>query len=193
MKKYLALLAILMSAAVKTYSQNDNTQTKLGVGFSGGGALGSVSSAYPVGFELNLRAEFPLEGSPVSLTLNTGLTFYTSSNGYEVEYGDGEDYSTGSVAVFLPVQAGARVYATHRLFFEGDIGGSLNLNSPYSEFTSQRVALLVTPQAGYTISFGSTRASLDLSVFYENRLESGGGYQQIGGRVAFNFGLGEKQ
>jgi hypothetical protein len=190
MKKYLLVFTILMSAAYGAFAQDDNTLTKIGIGGSVGGAIGPVASTYPVGSELNLRLEFPLEGTPVSLTFNTGLTFYLSSNGYNVDYTtDGGDYSSGSVAVFLPVQVGARFYATHKFFLEGDVGGSFNLNSPSSEFTSQKVAFLVTPQAGFTFPFGASRFSLDASLLYEDRFESGGGYGQIAARVAFNFGL----
>ena len=191
MKKYLLVFTILMSAAYGAFAQDDNTLTKIGIGGSGGGTIGPFASAYPVGSELNLRLEVPLEGTPVSLTFNTGLTFYISSDGYNVDYTTDEgDYSSGSVAVFLPVQVGARFYATHKLFLEGDVGGSFNLNSPSSNFTSQKVALLVTPQVGYTIPFGASRFSLDVSLLYEDRFESGGGYGQVAARVAFNFGLG---
>jgi hypothetical protein len=195
MKKIL-LLVTLIAASLTTFAQDDNTATKLSVGFTAGAGTGAISNEYPVSGGLAIKAEYPLSGTPVALVFTTGLTFFVSANGYSTDYdvyGDGGDYSSGSLATFVPVQLGAKIYVTHRLFVQGDVGASFFLGSSDGSFEPPKVGLLVSPSAGYTISFGSTRASLDVGVGFDDRFESGGSLGSVALRVQFNFGLGSNQ
>jgi hypothetical protein len=194
MKKIL-LLAIFISAALSSFAQDDNTATKIGVGFTSGAATGPVSGDYPVSGALTFKLEYPLSGTPVALVFTTGYTFFISANGYTSDYdiyGDDDSYSTGSIASIVPVQVGAKFYVTHRLFIQGDVGASFFLGAS-DGFAPQKIALLVSPSAGFTIPFGQSRASLDVGAGFDDRLESGGGLGAAALRVTFNFGLSSNQ
>ncbi len=201
MKKNLLLLAFLVSAAFCANAQNyDASSTPtLSAGFSVGGTVGVHSGDFPVASGIHLKLEYPLSDSQVSLMLTTGYTIYVSSNGYSTGYVDGTSYSSGDIAAFVPVEAGIRVYVLNKLFLQGDAGASFNINSYSSDYTNKKVALLVSPSAGYALPFGSTRFGLDFSLGYEARIETGGGittaaypagsYNQVVFRLAFRFGL----
>jgi hypothetical protein len=198
MKKTLFLLAILVSTVLSTYAQNDETSPKISAGFSVGVTTGVHQGAFPLASGIHLKLEYPISDQ-LSLMLTTGYTFYVSSNGYSTGYQNGTSYSNGDLAGFVPVEAGARIYVFNKLFIQGDVGASFNVNSISTDYTNQKVALLVSPSAGYAIPFGSTRFGLDLSLGYEARLEKDGGigtsgyalgsYNQVAFRVAFKFGL----
>jgi len=200
MKKTLLLLAFLIGAAFCANAQNyDATTPTLSAGFSVGATVGAHSSDFPAASGVHLKLEYPLSDSKVSLMFTTGYTFYVSANGYSTGYIDGNSYSSGDLAAFVPVEAGVRVYVLNRLFLQGDAGASFNINSTSSDYTNKKVALLVSPSAGYALPFGSTRFGLDFSLGYEARLETAGGtttadypvgsYNQVVFRLAFRFGL----
>lgn len=165
---------------------------KLGVGFDLGVPVGPASNDYVLTGGITFKAEFPVV-SPLSITLTTGFMGYVTKGGYAAGYyydsnnGSGS-YSTGAVASFLPVEAGAKLYVSRRFYLEGDLGASFNINSNPGEFTNKSTALIYAPMAGLTIPFGASRVSLDLSLRYESRLETGYNFSQIAARAVFNFG-----
>ena len=193
MKKTLLLFALLISAALSTYAQNDDYPVKLGVGFSFGGAIGSNSGAYPAAGGVHVKLEYPLSDTKLSLTFSTGYTFYVSANGYSYETtSDGNTYTNGSLLSFLPVQIGAKYYVADRLFLAGEAGILYDLDSRLGDENGKAIAKvspLIVPSVGYTIPFGRTRGSVDLSVGYEANPQSGGGYNQAFFRATFNFGM----
>lgn len=188
MKKVLLSFIIVIFTALHSFAQ-DNPATKIGVGVDVGIPIGSVSNTYEVATGVTAKAEIPV-ASPISLTFTTGFTGYVTKGGYSAGYNtyDGS-YSNGAVACFIPLEAGAKVYVASRFFLEGDLGFSFNINSTSSDFTNKKVAPMYAPMAGYTIPFGSSRVSLDLSLRYEGRVETGGGYNQVAARALFNFNL----
>jgi hypothetical protein len=197
MRKTVLLVIISITAVFGAYAQR-TTLPQFSVGFNPGVAVGSVSSVYPVAGELSLRLVYPISTSPVSLTFTTGYTFYTSSSsyavgadfgGFGVGYTTGDDYY-GSTASFIPVMAGLKVYVARRVFIEGEAGASFNVNSYPGDYTGKTTAFIYSPGAGYTFPLGFRgRNSADIGLFYENRVEPGGGYTQIAAHIAYNFGL----
>jgi hypothetical protein len=199
MKKLLLLSAIIFGAfysasAQYYYSKNNASIVKIGFGISSGFATGPVSGAFPEAGAITANLEFPLGKSPVSLLFQTGYTFYVSGGGYDVGfdyygYGGGADYY-GNIASFIPIEAGLKVYVAPRVFIEGLAGVSFNVNSYSSDYTGNANAFVYSPSAGYSFPFGqSGKSNLDVSLMYENRPETGGGYSQVGVRAVWNFGL----
>jgi hypothetical protein len=121
MKKLLLALLILVGAILSAHAQNSS-----GPGFSAGidfgVPVGAVSNVYGSVGGIALKLESPLGNSPLNLTLTTGYTFYVSKGGYSAgfydsSYGSGS-YSNGFVAGFVPVEAGAKIYVSRRIFIE---------------------------------------------------------------------------
>ena len=197
MKKILLLSLLLIGFTGSTFAQayyNENgPNPKVSAGFGFGATVGPYSGAYPASGSLNLKFECPISDSKVNVIFTTGYTFFVSGDRYYNEAYTGEYdnnyYTYGSLVSFIPVETGIKAYVYNRIFIEGDVGASFNINSSSSDYTNKKVALIYSPSAGYSIPFGSTRFGVDLSLGYEDRLETGGGYSQIAFKAAFNFGL----
>jgi hypothetical protein len=188
MKKTLLLLAILISAVLTVSAQSDDSAPKLSVGFSVGGTVGPHAADLPVGGGIHFKLEYPLVENQVSLMVTAGYTFFVSSTGYQYESDtyDGS-YSSGELVNFVPIMVGARFYVANRIFVQGDVGASFNINS--TGYTNSKTALIVSPSAGYALPFGSSRFGLDLSLAYEDRFDSGS--TQAGGPTIGNWGMAE--
>jgi hypothetical protein len=198
MKKLMLLSAILIgaiySASAQYYSHNSdmNSSAKFGIGVSSGFATGPVSGSFPEAGALSFKLELPIGKSPVSFLLSTGYTFYVSEGGYELDFGGygygGSTYYSGDIASFIPIEAGLKAYIANRVFIEGEAGVSFNINGYSSDYTYKPTDFIYSPSIGYTFRSGY-RSSIDLSLMYENRPETGGGYEQVAVRAVLNFGL----
>ncbi|HZY37736.1 MAG TPA: hypothetical protein VFE53_13855 [Mucilaginibacter sp.] len=199
MKKLILLTVIIFSAfysasAQYYYSNNSTNGPKIGFGISSGFATGPVSGTFPEAGEITANLELPLGKSPVSVLFQTGYTFYVSNSGYGADFGYyGYGYSAyyyGDVASFIPVEAGLKVYLARRVFIAGLAGISFNVNAIPSDYTGQANAFIYQPALGYSFPFGYRgKSNLDVSLMYENRPETGGGYSQVALRAVWNFGL----
>ncbi|WP_184550604.1 hypothetical protein [Mucilaginibacter sp. FT3.2] len=209
MKKTLLALFVLISAVLTVKAQNfgggDDYLPRISAGFGVGGTIGPQSSGFPAGGSVGLKLEYPIASSAVCITASAAYQFYVSKDGYSYSYNSTYgDNTTGSIASFVPVMVGARIYSG-KLFFEGDAGASFNLNSAHA-CTDKSVALALSPSIGYGFRFGSSeKFGLDLSLAYETRLESSktpadytlvspyltkyGSYNMIALHVAFSLGL----
>jgi len=196
MKKSLLLLAILISAVLTVSAQSDDSAPKLSVGFSVGGTVGPHAADLPVGGGIHFKLEYPLVENQVSLMVTAGYTFFVSGTGYQYTSDNYGTTSSGELVNFVPIMVGARFYVANRIFVQGDVGASFNINS--TVYTNSKTALIVSPSAGYALPFGSSRFGLDLSLAYEDRFDSGStpvGGPTIGSwgmaefRLAFRFGL----
>ena len=194
MKKTLLITLITICFTVRALAQTDGERPKLGVGITFGGTTGSASGYFPAAGGLAVRFELPLS-APVNFVLASGYTSFVSSNGYSTgyeydTYDGGGSYSSGSLATFVPIQAGIKFFPFSRFFFEGDAGVSLKLSDNTDDFPGKKVAPLISPSAGYSIGIGSSdRYSIDLSLGYDARLEPGGGYSEVIFKAVFNVGL----
>lgn len=214
MKKTLLALFVLTCAVISANAQSfrggAERTPRFSAGFGNGATIGSHYGDYPTAGSVDVKLEYPLASSPVSITVSAAYQFYVSKyssffgySSYSSSYGS----SYRSLASFAPVMLGARVYAG-KLFFEGAAGASFNLNSIHSNYTGQTVALALSPGIGYGFRFGSSRKfGLDVSLAYETRLESSksiiyndgmgnsyvdgayGNYNQVACHVAFSLGL----
>jgi len=200
MKKLLLLLTFLTVACHGVFAQyysnmnRDQSSVKLGFGISSGFAVGPVSSVFPEAGNISVNLEFPLKKSPVSVLFSTGYTFYVSQSGYDVYYDGygygGGTYYGGDIASFIPIEAGLKIKVANRVFVEGLAGVSFNVNTYSSDYTYKPTAFIFSPGVGYSLPIGfNNRSSLDFSLFYENRPEPGGGYQQVGVKADWNFNL----
>ncbi len=198
MKKTLLLLAVLISAAVGVNAQDYTPTTAISAGFSVGATVGPHQGEFPVATGVHLKLEIPI-ADQVSFMGTVGYTGYISGNGYSTGYDSyGGSYSSGDLVNFIPVTAGIRYYAVNKLFVQGDVGASFNLNSD-NVYTAKKAALLVSPSVGYAVTFGSTKYGLDLSLAYDARFESTGdinsagyhvgSYNSVVFRLAFRYGL----
>ena len=195
-KKALLFFAILLGIAyhakAQYYPYNNSRPLKLDIGFSSGFSTGPVSGYFPAAGGLIAGLEAPIEKSPVSVLFSSGYTFYVSGGGYYggyYGYGYGTYYG-GDVASFIPVEAGLKVFPGQGFFLEGLGGASFNVNSYSVYYTYKVTSFIYSFGAGYSIPLGfRSRNSTDLSVFYENRPENGGGYSQVGFKAVFCFAL----
>ncbi len=208
MKKTLLALVVLVGLAFSAHAQvpgEGGSGVRVGAGFGVGVTVGPHATDYPAAGQINLHLEIPVgEDMPLSILLKTGYTFYVSKDGYSYNSRYG---TTGSIVSFVPAQVGVRVYVG-KLFFQGDVGASFNLNSSTSTYTGKKTALLVSPGIGYGFRFGdSDKFGVDLSLAYESRLEKTqsvtyedefgntvtgtgyGNYNQVAFHVAFSLGL----
>ena len=196
-KKTLLFAAILLMAAYSTKAQNyfrNSRSLKLDVGINSGFSTGPVADYFPAAGGLTVGLEVPLKRAPVSVLFSTGYTFYVSDSGYGVGFDDyGYEYDTyyeGDIASFIPIQAGLKVFPARRVFLEGLGGVSFNVNSYSSDYTYKTSAFIYSLGAGYSFPMGfRARNSTDLSLFYENRPEPGGGYSQVGVKAICSFAL----
>ena len=194
MKKNLLLLTFLSLITFGAYAQRDNYTPKIGVGLSGGVAISTVASDYPTVGSVDLKFELPIQSTPLNLVFKTAFTYYISKNGYSTgfyysTYGS-SNYSVGSLACFVPLELGLKGYVSRSVFIEGDAGVSFNVNSQSLNYTNKKVAPIFSPGVGYTFPISSSQKhSVDVSLAYENRVETGGGFSQIALHGAFNFGI----
>jgi hypothetical protein len=196
-KKTLLFVAVLLMAAYYTKAQSyfgNSRPLRFDVGINSGFSTGPVADYFPAAGGLTLGLEVPLKQSPVSVLFSTGYTFYVSNSGYDVGFdGYGYGYGTyyeGDIASFIPIQAGLKVFPGRRVFLEGLAGVSFNVNSYSSDYTYKTSAFIYSVGAGYAFPMGFRgRNATDLSLFYENRPEPGGGYSQVGAKAVFSFAL----
>jgi hypothetical protein len=91
---------------------------RLSAGFGVGVTTGPQSGSFPTGTSLGLKFEYPIASSPVSITASAAYNIFISKNGYYFGYNSyNGSYINGSIASFIPVMVGARVYAG-KLFFK---------------------------------------------------------------------------
>ncbi len=196
MKKLLLLIAILsgtIAGASAQYFNGNAPAPKFGIGIISGLATGAASSVYPEAGGISLNFEYPIGTSPVSVLLSAGYTFYVSGGGYAIGYDtygfSGSTYADGSIASFVPIEAGVKIYVANQFFIEGYAGVSFNVNTYPEDYTGKATALIYSPGAGYSFSLGNGNSKLDVGLIYENRLEPGGGYSQVAAKAVWNFSL----
>ena len=185
MKKTLLSIIILCFAALTTFAQDDATP-KLSAGFDIGAVTGPASNTYEEAAGVSLKLEVPVASSPLSLTVSAAYSGFITKGGFATGYDtyDGS-YSYGSIASFVPLEVGARVYASKMFFLEGDVGASFSLNS--QDVSGKSVGLIYAPIAGVSIPVRSS--FIDVSLRYESRVVSNYNFDQIAVRAAFKFGL----
>ena len=191
MKKFLLAFFALSGAVFSSYAQYHDASPKISAGVCVGATVGPAINYYPTVRGASLKLAVPISASPFSLTLTTGYTQFISKKGFVAEVNsDGSATASRYYANFVPLQIGVRDYVYNRLFFEGNIGASFNVNPNHRRYSDAQVATVFATNLGYSIPLGShDNYAVDLSVGYENRIQYAGGYSQIGFKAAFSFGL----
>jgi hypothetical protein len=201
MKKILFTLIVSLSALSGALAQTGNNATpRIAIGFVYGGATGPSADNYNYASGFVLKYQMPLKSSPVNITFTTGYDFFIPQTRY-VAYinpgnGGGPRISYAQAA-FIPLEVGARFYLVKKLYFEGDAGVSVNVNSHHEYYTNKTVAPVVSPNLGYAFRFGNAeKYGLDVDFGYEGRFESNsnrqyyqGSYGRLALSTAFSFGL----
>ena len=198
MKKSLLLLLVLFGTVFGVYAQDYEPTPAISAGFSIGATVGPHSGEFPVASGVHVKLELPI-ANQLSFMATIGYTGYISGNGYNA-YTDtyGDSYTSGELVNFVPITGGLRYYVANKLFVQGDVGASFNINNG-NVYTNSKTALLASPSIGYAVTFGSTRMGLDLSLAYDARFESNNGinadgyntgsYNSVVFKLAFRYGL----
>ncbi len=187
MKKILLSLIIVCFAVLGAYAQDENT-TKISAGFDVGIPIGPASTIYGATGGVSVKLEVPVV-TPLSFTVSAGYLGYVTKGGFSTGYDTyNGSYSYGSVASFVPVEVGAKVYLTPMVYVEGNVGGSFRISGDNLDYESKSMALIYAPAAGVYIPIRSV--GVDVSLRYESRLGSGiyGNFNQVAVRAAFSFG-----
>jgi len=149
---------------------------------------GKATSVYAASGGVSVKLELPVV-TPLSLTLTAGYLGVVTNGGAYAYTGTDGSYSYGSVASFVPLEAGAKVYLSRMFYAEGNVGGSFRISAENLDYPSKSVALIYAPAVGVYIPIRSV--GVDVSLRYESRVGSGndfGSFNQVAVRAAFSFG-----
>jgi hypothetical protein len=171
------IFSLLILAATNARAQTDNSlSSRLGVFAGPGVAIGVHSGNYLFGGIIGVKFEHPIKSSSMSLIGSVAYNFFVSNESISFgPFGDGT--SETSVASFIPVKIGARLYAG-KLYVEAEVGTSFNINSNTVKYTNHALAVVVSPAIGYAFRLGrEKKKGLDLALTYQIRMEPRAQYE----------------
>jgi len=174
MKFALLFLAVLFFGTVSCFAQAQ-TNSQLSLGAEYGIPVGTASALYGTVIGASAKFERPVAAGPFSFTLTVGITDYLVKLDNIIPVDN---------ATYVPLEVGGKYYFSKIAYFEGDLGASLNVNSNYS---SSRAAFIYAPIIGVSAPTNKHKATIDIGLRYEGRVESGGTIGQIAARVAYRF------
>jgi hypothetical protein len=171
------LFVFILSGAISTGFAQTKPGSQLSIGAEFGLPTGQASLVYGSILGASLKFELPLPSTRINFTVTTGFSSFL------VKY----DY-TGILqnATYVPVEIGGKYYINKVVYFEGDFGASINSNSNY---TGPGVAFIYAPIIGVSAPTNNHKATIDLGLRYEGRVEPGGTVSQVAVRLAYRFGL----
>lgn len=171
MKKILLTFFILTATAFTCFAQHIESFVMSGeIGLP----QGPEKSRYDYTTGFSVKFELPSKVKALKFIISGGYNVFVANT----------NIRGTTEADFLPVDLGVKYYI-HRFYVEGEVGGSLNLNSNYS---SSKLALLYAPTIGYTIQ-GLDFDEIDLGVGYQARQQTGGTLGQAFLHIAYKFNL----
>ena len=174
MKFVLLFLTVLFLGTASCFAQTQ-TDSQLSLGVEYGIPTGAASTFYGTVLGASAKFERPVAASPFSFTLTAGIS------GYIVKLDDNISVDN---TVYVPVEVGGKYYFSKIAYFEGDLGASVNVNSNYS---ASRAAFIYAPIIGVSAPTNKHKATIDIGLRYEGRVESGGTVSQVALRVAYRF------
>jgi hypothetical protein len=170
MKKILLSLALLTVTYI-SFAQSSSTIVSIGPEI--GQPLGQANKVYNLVYGGSIKVEIPVSHSGLDLTVTAGYDVFKTYS-YLSGYIDNGQY--------IPIELGLKNYIQHSVVFvEGDLGASFDNNDNY---TGPKAAFIFAPAIGVSLA----KNSLDISVRYEGRVETGGTISQLALRVAAKFG-----
>jgi len=176
MNKILLFVIVLSGTVFSGYAQTKSAP-QLSIGGELGLPTGQASQVYGSVLGASVKLELPVAASKFSFVISAGLSDYLLKFNYA---------GTFNNAVYVPVEAGGKYYFSRIGYFEGDIGLSANVNGNYS---ADKNAFIYAPIIGFSAPTNNHKATIDIGVRYEGRVESGGAISQVAIRVAYRFGL----
>jgi hypothetical protein len=136
----------------------------------------SSNQIYGSVFGASAKLELPFS-SMAYFTLTAGISEYVIRLDYQ---------GPGDPATFIPLEAGAKFYFSRIGYVEGDAGVSL---CPTSTYAGTKNAFVFAPIIGFTAFTTKHKATVDIGLRYEGRVEDGGMSGQVAVRLAYRFGL----
>ncbi|WP_428330199.1 hypothetical protein [Mucilaginibacter sp.] len=172
------LLALFITAATVFYAAAQSKVTpQLSFAFEAGLPTGQASSVYNAIFGGSVKAEFPVKTSQFSITATAGYSSFLVKTIYSGYITNGN---------YVPIELGGKYFFSKIGYVEGDAGTSINVNGNY---TGTSTAFIYAPSVGVVAPTKNHKASVDLNIRYEGRVETGGTVSQIALRIAYRFGI----
>jgi hypothetical protein len=157
-----------------------DTRPQLSIGGEFGFPTGEASSVYGTVLGGSIKLELPVAASEFSITFTTGYSIFLTKFNYPGVY---------TTSVFIPVEAGGKYYFSKIGYVEGDLGLSANVAGNY---TATKDAFMFAPVVGFSALTSKHKATIDIGLRYEDRVQTGNSIGQIAIRVAYRFGLGKR-
>lgn len=173
MKKFL-LAFLFLGATIFGASAQSRSSTKFSIGADLGVPTGVYDQIYNFVLGVSLKVEAPVSPS-FSVMFTTGYTSFMVNSLYS-NYG-------ATNGMYLPLEVGGRGYFNSRVYFEGDLGPSFNLNQYY---TGNKVEFMYSPGLGVLLP-QSDGGAVDISVRYEGRAQTNNTLGQAALRIAYRF------
>jgi hypothetical protein len=155
------------------------TKPKLSIGGEFGLPTGQVTRVYGTVIGASFKFEIPLSEKPLSLTFTTGFSSYLDKL-------DNPDTTEVPNSSFVPIELGLRYYLSRIVYVEGDAGASFEVGGNYS---ASKAAFIYSPIIGVSALTNNHKATIDIGLRYESRVESGAAINEIALRLAYRFGL----
>jgi len=171
-KLFLALMVITMAIPSVKAQEKMSSNSSLSLGVEASLPIGDFNDAgYNFGIGGSLQGEYKPAGD-LGLTLNAGFINYfakeTTIAGVHI---NGKDFG------IIPVMAGAKYYFSPKVYAHGQLGAGFGTTSGSGTFFTY------TPGIGAYLS-----NKVDLMVKFVGYSKSGGTWNSIGARLAYNFG-----
>ncbi len=175
MNKIFLFVVLLMCAAFSGVAQRSNTSPQLSIGGEFGMPTGQLSSVYGTAFGASIKLEVPVIKQGLSFTVTGGV------NAYLLKF-----YYAGTLhsATYVPLELGGKYYFSKVAYVEGDAGLSFNENSSYP---ASKTSFVYAPIIGVTAPTNHHKASIDLGLRLESRVESYRTVSQLALRLAYRF------
>jgi hypothetical protein len=187
MNKILLFLFVINCAVFSSYAQT-KSNTQLSIGGEFGLPVGQASDAYGVIAGVSAKLELPISVSRFSFVITSGISYLVLKYYYQGALSNG--------TLITPIEAGGKFYFSKMGYFEADFGVSadnytstgLNNSSPLgTKFTN--TAFIYSPVVGLSALTNKHKATIDIGLRYESRVESSGAINDVALRVAYRFGL----
>jgi hypothetical protein len=172
MKKSLLLLLLITAAYVRSFAQS-SMGTKVSIGPEIGIPLGDANQIYNLTEGFSLKVEVPITSRGLFFTISAGYTIFNVNSAYSGYIENGQ---------YIPIEIGVKSYFQDSPVFV-EVAGGLSINNN-DNYTADKVAFVYAPALGFSVA----RNTVDISVRYEGRSESGGTISQAALRVAYKFG-----
>ncbi len=186
MGKILLFIIVFSGTAFSSLAQTKPTAAtpvsskytpQLSIGGEFGVPTGDANQIYGKVIGASVKLELPVSASPFSFVITTGISSFLLKFNYAGVFNN---------ATYAPLEAGGKYYFSKIGYFEGDFGLSSNISGNYS---TSKNAFIYSPVIGLSAPTNKHKATVDMGIRYEGRVERGGTVNQIALRMAYRFGI----